>query len=92
MPVASFGLEYSVTPKFEWYLDAQLFALDLGEWRGIYSDFQLGVEYQLFEHVGAGVALGSNSLEVVREYDSDDVRFDYDNRVSGLYFFLTANF
>lgn len=92
MPVASFGLEYSVTPKFDWYFDAQIFALDLGEWRGVYSDIQLGVNYQLFEHVGAGVALGSNSLEVVREYDNDDVRFKYDNRVSGLYVFLSANF
>jgi hypothetical protein len=92
MPVGSFGLEYSVTPRLGWYLDTQLFALDLGEWRGIYSDFQLGVTYQLFEHVGAGVALGSNSLEIVREYDNEDVRFDYDSRVSGMYLFLSANF
>ena len=92
MPVVSFGLEYSVTPKFEWYLDAQLFALDLGEWRGVYSDFQLGVTYQLFEHVGAGAALGSNNLQIVREYDNGDVRFNYDNRVSGMYLFLSANF
>jgi Outer membrane protein beta-barrel domain len=92
MPVASFGLEYNVTSKFDWYLDAQFFALDLGEWRGIYSDFQLGVTYQVFENVGAGVALGSNSLEIVREYANDDVRFDFDNRVSGLYLFLSANF
>ena len=92
MPVASFGLEYSVTPKFDWYLDAQLFAIDLGEWRGIYSDFQLVVKYQLFKYVDAGLAVGSNSLEVRREYDNDDVRFDYNNRVSGLYLFLTATF
>ena len=92
MPVASFGLEYSVTPRLDWYLDAQLFALDLGEWRGVYSDFQLGVTYQLFEHVGAGVALGSNNLQIVREYDNDDVRFDYNNRVAGMYLFLMANF
>ena len=92
MPVASFGLDYSVTPRFAWYLNAQLFALDLGEWRGVYSDFQLGVTYKLFQHVGAGVAISSNSLEVTREYDNDDVRFDYDNRVSGMYLFLSANF
>lgn len=92
MPVASFGLEYSVTSKFDWYFYGQLFALDLGEWRGVYSDFQLGVTYQLFDHVGAGAALGSNNLEIVREYKKDDVRFDYDNRVSGLYLFLSVNF
>jgi hypothetical protein len=92
MPVASFGLEYSVTPKFDWYLKSQIFALDLGEWSGLYSDFQLGITYQLFDHFGAGVAIGSNSLEVLREYDNDDVRFDFDNRVSGMFLFLSANF
>ncbi len=74
MPVASFGFEYSVTPRFHWYLAAQLFGLDLGEWRGVCSDLQLGVTYQLFEHVGAGVALGSHNLQVVREYDIADAR------------------
>jgi hypothetical protein len=92
MPVASFGLDYSVTPKLDWYLKSQVFGLDIGEWRGLYSDFQLGVTYQLFDHVGAGVAIGSNSLEVVREYSDEDVRFDFDNRVSGVYVFLSANF
>jgi hypothetical protein len=92
MPVLSFGLEYKVTPKFDWYFNAESFALDLGDWRGLYSDIQLGVTYQLFDHVGAGIALGSNSLEVLREYSSDDVRFDFDNRVSGLYLFLSATF
>jgi len=90
MPVASFGLEYSVTPKFDWYLKTQLFALELGEWNGLYSDVQLGVDYQLFEHVGVGLALGSNGLEVIREYDN--TRFEFDNRISGLHFYVSANF
>jgi hypothetical protein len=90
MPVLSFALNYSVTPKFDWYLKTEWFALDLGEWRGLYSDIQLGVDYQLFEHVGVGVGLGSNSLEVVREYDNS--RFDFENRISGLHFFVSANF
>ena len=58
----------------------------------MYSDFQLGVTYQLFEHVGAGMALGSNNLQIVRDYDNEDVRFDYNNRVAGIYLFLRANF
>lgn len=90
MPVLSFALEYSVTPRFDWYVKTQLFSLELGEWRGLYSDFQLGIDYQLFEHIGVGAALGSNSLEVVREYDN--TRFGFDNRVSGLHVFVFANF
>ena len=90
MPVLSFMLDYSVTPKFSWFLKTQLFALELGEWRGLYSDVQLGMEYQAFEHFGVGAGLGSNSLDIVREYDN--VRFDFDNRVTGLHIFVSANF
>jgi hypothetical protein len=90
MPVLSFMLDYNVTPKFNWFLKTQLFALNLGEWSGLYSDVQLGMEYQLAEHLGVGAGIGSNALEVVREYDN--VRFEFDNRVTGLHFFVSANF
>ena len=90
MPVLSFMLDYNVTPRFDWFLKTQLFALDLGEWRGVYSDIELGVKYQLFEHIGIGAGIGSNGLDVVREYD--DSRFEYENRVAGLHFFVSANF
>ena len=90
MPVLSFMLNYNVTPRFDWFLRSQLFALDLGEWRGVYSDIELGMKYQLFEHIGVGVGIGSNGLDVVREYD--DSRFEFENRVAGLHFFVSANF
>ena len=90
MPVLSFMLDYNVTPRFDWFLKTQLFALDLGEWRGVYSDIELGMKYQLFEHIGIGAGIGSNGLDVVREYD--DSRFEYENRVAGLHFFVSANF
>ena len=90
MPVLSFVLDYNVTPKFDWFLRTQLFALDLGEWRGLYSDIELGMKYQLFEHIGIGAGIGSNGLDVVRE--DDDTRFEFENRVSGLHLFFTANF
>ena len=90
MPVLSFMLDYNVTPRFDWFLRTQLFALDLGEWRGVYSDIELGVKYQLFEHIGIGAGIGSNGLDVVREYDNS--RFEFENRVAGLHFFVSANF
>ena len=90
MPVFSFMLDYNVTPRFDWFLRTQLFALDLGEWRGVYSDIELGVKYQLFEHIGIGAGIGSNGLDVVREYDES--RFEFENRVAGLHFFVSANF
>ena len=90
MPVLSFMLDYNVTSKFEWYFRSQLFAIDLGDWRGVYSDIELGMKYQLFENIGVGAGIGSNGLEVVREEDA--TRFEFENRVTGLRFFVTANF
>ncbi len=90
MPVFMFSLEYKVTQRVDWFLKTQLFALDLGDWRGLYSDYQLGIDYQLFEHVAAGAALGSNSLEIVNE--EDNTRFGFDNRISGVFLYLSANF
>lgn len=90
MPVLTFALDYNVTPKFNWFLSTQLFAMELGEWRGVYSDVQLGMKYQLFEHVGVGAGIGSNALEVIRE--EANTRLEFDNRVTGLHFFISANF
>ena len=90
MPVLSFRLNYNVTPRFDWFIRTQLFALDLGEWRGVYSDIELAMKYQLFEHIGIGVGIGSNGLDVVREYD--DSRFEFENGVAGLHLFVSANF
>lgn len=90
MPVLSFMLDYNITPKLDWFLRTQIFALDLGEWRGAYSDVELGMKYQLFDHIGLGVGVGSNGLGIVREYD--DSRFEFENRVVGLHFFVSANF
>jgi len=90
MPVLSFVLDYNVTPKFDWFFRSQLFAIDLGDWRGVYSDIELGMQYQLFEHIGIGAGLGSNGLDVVHE--DDDTRFEFENRISGVHFFISANF
>lgn len=90
MPVLSFMLDYNVTSNFDWYFRSQLFAIDLGDWRGVYSDIELGMKYQLFENIGVGAGIGSNGLEVVREEDA--TRFEFENRVTGLRFFVTANF
>lgn len=90
MPVVSFMIDYKVTPRLGWFLKTQLFALELGEWRGLYSDIQLGMEYRPFEHFGFGAALGSNGLDIAQE--TDNARFSFDNRVTGLHFFVSANF
>ena len=90
LPVVSFRLDYNVTPKLHWFLQAELFAISTGDWDGTYSDLQLGIEYRLLQNLGVGMGLGSNALKVLEETSSS--RFDYSNRITGINLFVSANF
>lgn len=86
LPVVSFDVNYLVSPKFAWYLKADLFALSFDDWSGTYSDLLVGAEYRVWKPVGIGLALNSNSLRVVEE--TPDTRFAFENRISGLLLYL----
>ena len=86
----SFALVYQVTPKFSWHLKSEFFALEFDKWDGRYTDTTLGMEYRFFKHVGLGIALAGNSLKVTE--DTDDYKFSYDNRITGVLFNVAAYF
>ena len=90
LPVVSFRLGYNVTPKLNWFLQTELFAISVGDWDGTYSDLQLGIEYHLLQNLGVGIGLGSNALKVVEETSKS--RFDFDNRISGVNLFIAGYF
>jgi hypothetical protein len=90
LPVISFRLGYKVTPKLNWFLQTELFAISVGDWDGTYSDLQLGVEYQLLQNLGVGMGLGSNSLKLLEVTNKS--RFDYSNRITGANLFISTNF
>ena len=88
LPVLSFGLSYFVTPKFHWYIKSEVFAIAFDDWKGTYTDATLGLEYRFWKHVGLGTGLGSNSLRIVEE--TSDHKFSYDNRISGIIFYVAG--
>ena len=90
LPVLSFALVYQVTPKFSWHLKSEFFALEFDKWDGRYTDTTLGMEYRFFKHVGLGIALAGNSLKVTE--DTDDYKFSYDNRITGVLLNVAAYF
>ena len=90
LPVLGFALVYQVTPKFSWHLKSEFFALEFDKWDGRYTDTTLGMEYRFFKHVGLGIALAGNSLKVTE--DTDDYKFSYDNRVTGVLINAAAYF
>ena len=90
LPVISFRLGYDVTSKLNWYLQTELFSLSIDDWDGIYTDFQLGMEYRVMKNLGLGIGLGTNSLKVSKKTDKS--HFDYDNRLTGVHLFVSGNF
>ncbi len=90
LPVVSFRLGYDVTPKLKWFLQTELFALSYDDWDGTYTDLQLGMEYRVLQKIGVGIGLGSNSLRLLE--DTEKSRFNYDNRITGVHFFISGNF
>ena len=90
LPVVSFSIVYHVTPKFAWHFKQEFFALQYDKWDGNYTDSTLGIEYRVFENVGLGIALSSNSLKVTEK--EDDYKFSYDNRITGVLINAAAYF
>ena len=90
LPVVSFGLNYTITPKLSWGLKTEAFALRYGDSSGIYTDITLSMEYRVVDNIGVGFGFGSNSLNITDE--SSDGKFNYDNRISGLLIYTAAYF
>lgn len=90
LPVLSFGLNYRVTDKFSWFLKSEAFSIEFEDWSGSYNDNTLAAEYRIMKNVGLGLGWGSNSFKVNRV--TDEYRFVFANRVSGITFYVAGNF
>lgn len=87
LPTVGFGLHYQVNPKLRWFMQAEGFYLEYDTWKGLFTDLEVGLEYNVWKQLGVGVGLASDSLTVT---ESDpDYRFRYDNTLSGAHFFLS---
>ncbi|RLA13811.1 MAG: hypothetical protein DRQ59_04485 [Gammaproteobacteria bacterium] len=90
LPVVSLVLNYSVTPKFHWYLKTEAFVVKFDNWTGSYRDATLGMEYRAWRHVALGAGLSSNSLEI--EEDDPNYQLRFDNTISGALLYVATYF
>lgn len=90
LPVFSFGLKYKISPKINWYIKSAFFAISLDDWEGSFTDSNLGLEYKVRNNFGVGIGLGSNALRLTEE--TTDYTFTYDNRISGVSFYVIGEF
>ncbi len=90
LPVISLGLKYNVTPKFNWHIKSEVFAISYDEYDGTYTDATLGMEYRAWRNVGLGVGLGSNALDLTQT--TSDYKLKYNNRLTGIHAYIAAYF
>jgi len=90
LPVFSLVLNYTVTPKFHWYLKTEAFVVKYDNWTGSYRDATLGMEYRAWKHVALGAGLSSNSLEI--EEDDPNYQLSFDNTISGALLYVATYF
>ncbi len=90
LPVLSLGLKYTVTPNFGWFLKSEIFSIEYDKWQGTYTDSSLGVEYRAWKNIGLGIGFGTNSLKVSEE--TDEYKFTFANRISGITLYVSGNF
>lgn len=90
LPNLGLGIEYSVNPRFSWFLKADLFAMRFNDWSGSFADLQLGMEYRVMDYLGLGLGIGSTNLNVTET--TSTYRLTYDNSLSGVNFYLTSEF
>jgi hypothetical protein len=90
LPVFGMGLRYQVTPTFNWYMQTQLFTIEIGDWNGTFSNIDVGMEYWLLPYLAVGLGVGSNTLDVTET--TDDYRFVYANKLTGVNLFLSTQF
>jgi len=84
------GLIYKVTPAFYWYIKTEAFALSFDDWEGTYTDSTVGMEYRVWKNVGVRIGLGNNTLKISET--TNDYKFNYDNRITGVNLYLSAYF
>lgn len=90
LPVLGLGLRYWVTQDLSWFMQTQLFALKYEDWNGTFSNLDIGIEYRVLPHLGVGLGVGTNSLNVTES--TDEYRFAYSSKLTGVNLFLSSSF
>jgi len=90
LPVFSFLLNYSITPRLSWLFKTEIFGLMYGDVTGSYTDTTLAMEYRLVKNFGLGLGLGSSALDLQEE--TSEEKYTYENRISGILLYATINF
>lgn len=90
-PLPNIGVWYDWSPSPKWLPGARVDWLDasVGDYSGGLLNAAIGVNYQLFEHVGVGAKYQTFGIDF--EVDKPSWQGDIDTQYQGAYIYLSAN-
>lgn len=90
LPVVDARLKYWITPRFSFRIALDIFAMEVREYSGTFSDLDFRLLYQFGKHVGIGGGFNTNSLSLAQ--DKNGYRLEVNNNIAGMTLFLTMNY
>lgn len=97
LPVFNLRADFAITPRWSLRNKADVFYLEIGDYRGAIVDTRVAVEYQPFKHVGFGLAWDNFRLAAEAKDDNTGIpgvsfKGTYKFQNAGLMLYLKANF
>jgi opacity protein-like surface antigen len=84
LPVFSLGFDFAITPKWIVRQQLELFHLELGDYKGGISSYNVALEWLNWKNVGIG--LGLDAMQVRVEANGSDYPFGFRGNITFSYF------
>lgn len=89
LPAFGLGINYRLSPYFQWYLKSQVFALGIDDIKGSYNSVQFGGDFQIGKHFAIGTAIISDTINFVED---DNEKLSFSNKVDGINLYISTFF
>jgi hypothetical protein len=86
LPMVGAHLRYAITPKLNVLGRWQVFGLEVGDYKGLWTDSSLLLEHRTFKHVGFGAGLNVFNFNI--EANDDEFIGAFDTRFVGVLAYL----
>ena len=87
LPLFGISLMYQITPDWNLNLAARYLSVEVGDYDGRITSFDLGTDYFFTDHFGAGLSIGTFDIEIKADRSSFAGEFSLSYR--GVQIYLT---
>lgn len=85
LPVLGLHGEHALSPNWSLFAAGEIFQLELGDYGGTIGDFRLGLNWDVFDHIGVGIELNSFGMDATIKDDNLKAEVEYSYQGAGIY-------